>query len=765
MAKIERWIAIACLVAAGIVTLSWQKVTCDNTADVAIASNTNLPESGYLWQNVAVGGAGFVTGIVIHPKDPSTIYIRTDVGGAYRWHGAEERWIPLMEGFSEDESHLYGVASLALDPDDSQRVYAVVGEYTDERARGQKGVVLTSDDRGETWRQFPLPFFVGSNELWRWNGERLAVDPHQSNLLYLGSRHEGLWKSTDRGATWQRVGGVPSGTANRGVAFVAFDPIAGSEGEPTRRIYAGVAGKGVYRSEDAGRTWQLLPTEETDPQRGVVASDGTLYVTFDQPGTVRKWQNNRWIEISPDPSVESYNAIAVDPNDPQVAIAAEWFFNHGNRLFRTTDGGETWREIEYKRADTVPWQDDDERFWAAGIASVAIAPDDPERVWYTDGWGVWQTDDISARRSLWRRVVRGYEEIVNFTLKSQPNTGALLQGSGDIGGMRHGNLNRYPSKLFQDPSWMASDFVSIAASEKDPKFVVAVGGRRWTSDQLPTPGYALYSTDDGQSWREFPGYPEGDRQAVRGRVAVSATDRDRIVWLPEGSDRLPYTSADGGQTWTVSKGAPGGMVVSIWQWNQPLASDAVEGNTFYLYDGGKVYRSSDGGLTWAATAAELPKLSMDWQKGTWSLLKTPPGMAGELWASFDTDGLYRSRDRGETFTRIESVQRAHLFAFGRNAPDRDRPSLFVYGTVNAEAGIFRSDDFGETWQKIDVPGQAIGKDPRTMEGDREVFGRVYIGTGGRGIYYGQPVGTRGEAQPADTTLFTCGMRWISSQWR
>ncbi|MDK3158264.1 hypothetical protein QPK87_17060 [Kamptonema cortianum] len=736
------------LIIAGLfAAISWNIVPCVVAQTASPSQISAANSSGYQWQNVAIGGGGFVTGMAIHPNVKDLIYVRTDVGGAYRWDAAQQRWLPLMEMFGQSESYLYGIESLALDRNNPNIIYAAAGEYTDSRSR-HNGVILKSSDRGQSWTQTPLSFKLGANEDWRWNGERLAVDPNQSNLLYLGSRHQGLWKSEDGAKTWTRVTNFPTpGTPNRGIVFILFDPKTGTPGTPTSTVYVGVAGAGVYRSQDRGQTWTLLQDSAKNPQRGVLASDSTLYVTFDAPGAIKKFRNNAWVDITP-ATLDSYNAISVSPSNPQLIVAAQWFFNHGNKLFKSTNGGQTWQEIQANHQSSIPWKSNDERFWTSGISSLSFDPHYRDRVWYTDGWGIWRTDEINRDRSVWRNVVSGLEEIVNFTLASSPRSGTLFQGSADIGGLRHETLNGYPPKLIQSPSWMTSDFVSMDLSSNEPDLIVSVGSRRWTSSGFPDPGYGVYSTNDGRSWTEFPAYPNGYRKAQRGRVAVAAQGDRTWVWIPEGENEVPYTTQDRGKTWTRSTGAPAGLTTTVWQWNQPLASDKVDPNQFYLYKNGSFYRSTNSGKTWQATVNNLPRLDMDWANNAWSTIKAAPGLKGEVWASFNREGLYRSRNGGTSFTKLPNVQQAYLFAFGKNPPNRQNPTVFVYGTVNNAAGIFRSDNLGETWVKIDVPGQAIGKDPKFMEGDARVYGRVYIGMGGRGIYYGQPANLATTSQGA-----------------
>jgi xyloglucan-specific exo-beta-1,4-glucanase len=81
----------------------------------------------YNWNSVAIGGGGFVSGIITSKTQSGLIYARTDVGGAYRWDSANSRWIPLLDWVSDDEVGYLGVESIAIDPSTASRVYMLVG--------------------------------------------------------------------------------------------------------------------------------------------------------------------------------------------------------------------------------------------------------------------------------------------------------------------------------------------------------------------------------------------------------------------------------------------------------------------------------------------------------------------------------------------------------------------------------------------------------------------------------------------------------------
>ncbi|HEY0282259.1 MAG TPA: hypothetical protein VGC27_06520, partial [Rhizomicrobium sp.] len=178
----------------------------------------------YVWRNVKVGGGGYIPAIVYSKVEKNLAYLRTDMGGIYRWEAGRQKFLPLEDNIAE--RNFQGIESIAPDPKEGNVVYAAIGTY-----RNGPAAIFRSEDRGDHWTINPVPFRMGGNEEGRDLGERLAVDPNATSILYFGSRHDGLQKSTDKGKTWARVASFPHqglGTpaahepTHAGLSFVVF---------------------------------------------------------------------------------------------------------------------------------------------------------------------------------------------------------------------------------------------------------------------------------------------------------------------------------------------------------------------------------------------------------------------------------------------------------------------------------------------------------------------------------------------------------------
>lgn len=704
--------------------------------------------NSYNWQNVKISGMGFVTGLVIHSSEPDLIYARTDVGGLYRWNPSASSWVQLMDAEPDRSS----IESIALDSTNPDIIYAATGAYT----RDSNGEVLKSTDRGNTWAatnlRTPLgaPVRMGANENWRWAGERLAVDPNNSQIVYFGSRLDGLYRSMDGAKTWGQITTFPTKGTNGGIAFVVFDRRSGQGDRPATKssqvLYAGVIGSGVYRSGDGGESWTLLtdgPDSSQNPQQAVIASNGTLYITFftspsDPQGSVWKYQSEKWSQITPE-NGKNYSAIAGDAHEPNTLLAATYPFSPDG-LYRSTDGGNHWQTVKLK-VEAVKWWPHWHLYTLMG--GLAINPHRPKQVWLTTGFGVMQTEDITARPSNWCTRMDNLEELVVFVVKSPPvPNGAVFSGAADMHGFRHESLSTTPNQNYENGKF--GDTTGIDFSETNPNIIVRVGSFPGEGGREDSQGLGAYSSDNGRSWEPFANLPSG---AANGKVAVSAALQSNgkpvIVWAPQG-DIYPHRSLDGGKTWAPVQGAPNRTTLQLWFHSQAIASDRVDGNLFYLYkyseqpNQGVVYHSTDAGATWNIAATGLPS---HWLHS----VKAVPDMRGEVWLSVQGHSLYRSSNAGTSFTKLANVQQADGMTFGKPAPGRRNPTVFIYGTVNQTKGLFRSDEAtslpgdaaNAKWVKVSTSRQVLGT-ATYLEGDRLTYGKVYVGTGGRGILYGQP---------------------------
>ncbi|HEX2854029.1 MAG TPA: sialidase family protein [Opitutaceae bacterium] len=685
----------------------------------------------YVWRDVVIGGGGFVTGLVFHPVEPNLLYARTDVGGTFRWDSSGRRWIPLNDNLSRDHAELLGVVSLAVDACDPERLYLACGSYLPDW--GKPAALLWSPDRGVTWEHVPLPFKLGGNSDGRSTGERLQVDPHDGNILFLGSNQNGLWRSADRGRSWSQVTGFPA----RGVTLVLFDP-RGAKGKATPTLYAcasDLKGPAVFRSVDAGATWLPVPGQPAGfmAHHAAFDSNGTLYFSFaNHPGpngatNGAVWkldpETGRWTEITPaipnpaERDTFGYAGLATDAKQPGVVMVStldRW--TRGDEIFRSTDAGASWKPVRPTStwdASSAPYAAQLKPHW---IGAFAIDPFNSDFALFVTGYGVWATQRATAvdtgAATPWTFANGGLEETVADGLVSPPVGAPLVSAIGDIGGFRHDDLSLSPASGTHQPFHGSSSSIDFARN-LPAKLVRTHSG--------PTRG--AISFDGGATWRDFASAPPAAIANGAGKIAIAADGR-RIVWVPKSS--APFFSDDDGATWNESRGGP--ISPRDFHSTSPVA-DPVNATRFYLYDsvGGRVFISKNSGETFSA-GAEIPPGG-----GT---LRAEPDREGRLWVP-TPQGLFVSEDSGAHFKRLASVDAGYELGFGRSAENGAPSTAFLLGRVGNIPALFRSDDAGKTWTAISDAAHKFGY-LKAITGDPRVPGRVYLGTGGRGIVYGEP---------------------------
>lgn len=752
----------------------------------SLSQNANSASVPYKWTSVPVVGGGFVDGIICHPTVDGLRYCRTDMGGAYRWDNKEKRWIQLLDWVSEADSNLQGVESIALDPNHPERVYMACGTYTT-----LQGSILRSDDYGKTFQRTDVPILMGGNEGGRGNGERMMVDPKNEDVLYFGTRLNGLWRSTDRGVNWERVNAFPdiketfdprdrggwmgiNGCGINGVLFVS-DAKLDAGRKVTQTIYVTCSQReyeSVFVSKDGGNTWTPVANQPIGlrPTHMSLASDGNLYITYaDTPGpsnmtdgAVWKYNtvNGKWQDVTPLRLGEDgkagfgYAAVCVDPRNARHLVVTTHCLwnkggNHTDEIFRSTDAGKSWKAI-YKHG----YEDDNTLAPYTKVAplhwmfDIEIDPFNSEHAIFTTGFGGWETFNLSAveRRNekvKWQIMSTGIEETVPLELYCPPSGAHLLTGVGDYGGFTYYDLTKpVETGANHDPSFGNTD--GVCGAWHKPQLMLRCGN---IFNHLTKDAPISYSEDGGNTWLACKNVP-GDVKAgekgepEHGHVAMSA-EGTTWVWTPE--HQFPAYTTDKGETWTQCHGLPK---------NIKVIADKENDLLFYAVDVRKsvLYISKDAARTFQEykLSLNLKNHSVDARtrenrgdiRGGQDRVYSIPAHSGQLWLAA-YDGLYfldLTSVLSSSETKIDMMQKSHVrliigFGIGKAAEGNNYPSLYLIGIVNGQYGIFRSVDNAQSWLRINDDEHQFGK-LLHIAGDMQDFGRVYIGTHGRGTIMG-----------------------------
>ncbi len=701
----------------------------------ALVLSTGAQAETYQWDAVKMGGGGFVSGIVASKSERGIIYARTDVGGAYRWDAGRARWISLMDWVSDTENGLLGIESLAIDPNNAANVYLLAGT---SYSNNGKTKLLRSSDYGNTFTATDVTaqFKAHGNGMGRQSGEKLQVDPGSPNVLYAGTRRDGLFKSTDTGATWNRVASLPvTATPNdNGISLVLLDPASVDNGVVTR-LFVGVSrfassGPNLYFSYDGGETFEAVEGGPAGmiPQRAAMSAEGKLFIAYANGtgphGTTEEpmdrgqlWEYDfyagQWTNITPAGMARPFGGISVDAANPNRLVASTintWMPQHngayGDRILTSTDAGRSWSDVVARgmTVDTmgIDWIRNNSIHWAG---SIEFDPFDSKSVLVTSGNGLFKTADIDAPKTTWRFDVAGLEETVPLNAVSVLN-GPLISTIGDYDGFMHGDVTQYGP--IHTPQMGTTTGLAVAA--QDPRFIARAGNALY------------YSANGGASWNQ-----SAVMNGVKGQLALSA-DGHALLHSPENAT-VSYRSTNFGASWT----AIAGLAVR----NARPVADTVNPAKFYVYDGasGRMLVSTDGGASFTAKGTLAA--------GGASLIRTAPGIEGDVWAC--AGGLTHSTDSGASFQKLSTVASCSAVGFGKAAPGADYPALYIWGTVGTVRGILRSVDKGASWVRVNDDDHEYGGpgNGQFVMGDMNLYGRVYMSTVGLGMVYGDSLPTGG----------------------
>ena len=605
------------------------------------------------------------------------------------------------------------VRDVALDPHAAGSVWAATAN----------GGVWRSDDGGRSWS------LAGTGMMGR-KVEWIEVDPGTAGTLWAGIDSPGrpsLFRSRDRGATWERVTdrypGV-LGTLQPTGARIAFAPSRPAEiWVPSTNLH--------YRSRDGGKSWSDLRVPDQDAYVFAVDPADPQVVFAGGRGDTHHLSRSDDGGVTWKPIGEGLDGtlrlLVVDPAEPQVVWAVVGF----NQLHRSADRGATFAPV------AIPVRGTDE------IWRLALDPSDSRRIWAATASGLFRSADGGGS---WQRADRGTGRYSVRAVALDPAApGTLVAATSGSGLYRSedGGASWRPASAGLGAGWVEGLYgapgsahlfaragtglfrrdAQNAWTEISEPFVEA--GRRANPDGMSIDAgtgavfgwqhsRAWRSRDGGRSWEELKGKELSARDALRGRLegvqfrSLAQDPADpQLLWAGARSNQEPgnavFRSRDGGRNWEASgRGLPGGEEVKLLQAVGPRTLLALAG-------GAGLFRSGDGGESWTKAGAGLPSFAV-------RAIAADPNDPARLFAAFE-QGLFRSVDGGVSWAKVEGALAKEDVEAVAVAPDGK-----VY--AGSFGGVFRSADGGVTFAPIgeglplsDVRALAVaGSPPRLWAG-------------------------------------------------
>ena len=610
---------------------------------------------------------------------------------------------------------MQAIGALAVAPSDPMTIWAGTGEAWAIRDADVMGDgVYKSTDGGATWTH------MGLAETGRIG--RIIIHPTDPDIVFVcalgrttGPQQErGVYRTTDGGATWQRVLFVDPNTGCSGLAMDAHDPNVLFAGTwevvmHTWGMFSGGPGSGIYVTRDGGTTWAHVqspglphsPVGKVDV--AIAPSDSTrVYALMETANQGSLWRSDdggaSWKVVSWDRTLIGragyYIRLAVNPQDADEVMVANSSFH------RSTDGG-----LTFPRSGGC-----------GDCHDIWIDPTNPDR------WAI--SDD--AGMSITTNHAKSYRRI---TLP--------------IGQMYHVAVDT------QVPYWIYSN--------------------RQDDGTMRGPSNEPVAVPNVPSYRRRGGFFGGGQRAWQGGLGgcesgFTLPDRTNpdVVWAScYGNEVTRYDArlheARSVSPWIHTLDSPPNATKYRCHWTPPLAIDPFEHNTVY-YGCQVIFKTSDGGQTWSVISPDLSthdttrivssggiigdNLGQFYGEVVFAIAPSPI-QRGLIWAGTNDGQIWYTKDGGANWTNVtQNVTGMPAWGTVRQVA----PSRFAPGTAyvavdyhlmdDRKPYIYKTEDFGQTWTRIngDLPARNPLDYVMTVAEDPNRQGLLFAGTG-HGFFY------------------------------
>jgi photosystem II stability/assembly factor-like uncharacterized protein len=681
--------------------------------------------------------SGRVGDFAVNPRNRKHYFVAVCSGGVWKTDNASTTWTPVF-----DKEGSYSIGCVAMDPENHNVVWVGTGENNSQRSVGFGDGVYRTRDGGKNWENLGLKEseHIGM----------IAIDPRDSDVVYVAAQgplwraggDRGLYKTTDGGATWERILHVSDDTGVNEIHLDPRDPdvLYASAYQRRRHVWTLINGgpeSAIYKSTDAGKSWRKL-------------TNGLPEVDLGRIG------------------------LAIPPANPDIIYAIVEAAEEKSGFFRSTDRGETWEQrSEYKTTSPQYYNE------------IVCDPVDADRVYALDTI-LHVTEDGGK---TFRRMPRQNRHVDDHALWIDPADNDYLLVGCD-GGI-YESFDRGENWHYK-PNLPVTQFYRVSTDNSLPFYYVyggtqdnsSVGGPSRTTDRIGIANEHWFLTVGGDGYEtcidpedpmivyslwQYGGLVRHDR---RSGETVDIKPREKpgaepyrwnwdspLIISPHSHTRLYFAanilfrSDDRGESWTAVSGDLTRQIDrnQLEVMGRIQKADAVGKNTHTSAFGNLVSLAESPlaeGLIYVGSDDGLIHVTEDGGQG-WRRIETFPGMpemtyvscltasrhdADTVFAAFDNHKMgdfkpyvLKSTDRGRTWTSIagDLPERDIVYSIQQ---DHVKPDLLFAGT---EFAAYFTVDGGEQWIRLKggVPTIAV----RDVEIQRRESDLV-LGTFGRSFY-------------------------------